>query len=179
LQIGTPSASIRLGGQKKQKTDGEVADGPRVGQNDANSGGGKGRATGPRLWGRARPKASIGLERKLQIRLLADRILIGSKDVAVPVGNGETSAEMLNRVVVGIDRAVEKWGDPPVSFYWQPTIRFVVYPGGNQYYERLHEPLENQWGLSTTMEYAPDTAVAAPQRKSESKGGERRAGGTP
>ncbi len=179
MPIGTPGASIQFGSQKKRKAGDESDDGPRLGQDDAMSGSGSGRATGPRLWGRARPKASIGLERKLQIRLLADRILIGSKDVVVPVGNGETSAEMLNYVVAGIDRAVEKWGDPPASFYWQPTIRFVVYPGGNQYYERLHEPLESKWGLSTTMEYAADTTGGKAQGKPANKAPERSAGGRP
>jgi hypothetical protein len=134
---------------------------------------------GPRLWGKARAKASIGLERKLQIRIYDDRILIGSKDVAVPVGNGETIKEMINQVVMGIDRAVEKWGEPPASFYWSPSIRFVVYPGGNQYYERLREPLEHDWGLATTMELAPDAAGGKATNKSASKASTKPAGGSP
>src|SRR5205823_1687034 len=113
------------------------------------------RSRGPRLWGRARPKASIGLERKLEIRVLPDRILVGSKDISIPVGNGETTAEMINHVAAGIDHVADKWGEPPASFYWVPTVKFVVYPGANVYYERLRGPLEKDWGITSVVEYAP------------------------
>jgi hypothetical protein len=99
--------------------------------------------------------------------------------VAVPVGNGETIKEMINLVVMGIDRAVEKWGDPPSNFYWSPTIRFVIYPGGNQYYERLREPLEHDWGLATTMELAPDQAGGKGTNKSATRASRKPAGGNP
>ncbi len=157
--MGGPGATFSLGssGNRKSSTKDDDPDaGPRISDDDGKSGGKRGRANGPRLWGSAHAKASIGLERKLQIRLLADRILIGSKDISVPVGNGETVEEMINQVVVGIDRAADRWGDPQKDFYWMPTIRFVIYPGGDQYYERLHSPLEKKWGLPSTMEYAPD-----------------------
>jgi hypothetical protein len=164
--MGGPGASIRLGSKTNRKTsdkpDDDSDSGPRLGDDDAKTGGGKGRARGPRLWGRARPKASIGLEKKLEIRVLADKIMIGSKDVVVPVGRGEKVEEMIDRVVVGIDRHVsEKWGDPPESFYWVPTVKFVVYPGGNIYYERLHGPLEHKWGVMSTLEFAPEPKPAA------------------
>jgi len=158
-QMGGPGAAIRLGlpGSRKSSTKDDDPDaGPRIADDDAKASGAKGRANGPRLWGSAHAKASIGLERKLQIRLVADRIMIGWKDISVPVGNGETVEEMINQVVVGIDRAAGRWGEPPTNYYWVPIIRFVIYPGGDQYYERLHGPLERKWGLSSTMEYAPD-----------------------
>jgi hypothetical protein len=164
--------TFRLGGSKNQ-TSGDKDDdpdaGPRVPDDSAKTGGKRGRSNGPRLWGTARAKASIGLERKLQIRVLADRILIGSKDNVVPVGNGEKVEDMIHQVVGGIERAAEKWGDPPTSYYWVPKLRFVIYPGGNQYYERLHSPLEKDWDLPSTMEFAP--LPTAPAKKA--------AGGSP
>ena len=157
--MGGPGVNVRLGDLGNRKTSAkDDADGPRVPDDDKQTGGARGRSNRPRLWGTARSKASIGLERKLQIRLMSDRILIGSKDNVVPVGNGETVEEMINQVVVGIDRAAERWGDPPTSYYWLPTVRFVIYPGGDLYYERLHGPLERKWGLPSTLEYAPEPA---------------------
>jgi hypothetical protein len=166
--MGGPGVNIRVGDKGKRSSrdkDNDPDAGPRLGTDDSQPNGPRGRAMGPRLWGRARPRATIGLERKLEIRIYDDRILVGSKDVRVLVGNGETVEEMIHQVVAGIDRAAEKWGDPPTSFYWLPTAKFVVYPGGNQFYERLHEPLERKWGVTSTVEYAP----AKPASKSGGK----------
>jgi hypothetical protein len=174
MPMGGPGVNVRLGskGQPTSNDKADPDDGPRLAEDDTQKNGPRGRAMGPRLWGRARPRATIGLERKLEIRIMDDRILVGSKDIVVPVGNGETVEEMIHYVVAGIDRAADKWGDPPTSFYWLPTVRFVVYPGGNQYYERLHEPLERKWGVTSTVEYAPNK----PARKANGKTGESAGG---
>jgi hypothetical protein len=161
--MGGPGVAIplgRSGNRAASEKDDDPDAGPRISSDDTKTGGPRGRSNGPRLWGTARPKASIGSVRRLQIRVLSDRILIGSKDNVVYVGNGETVDEMINQVVVGIDRAADKWGEPPPDFYWSPTLRFVIYPGGDQYYERLHGLLERKWGLPSTMEYAPDPKPA-------------------
>ena len=49
----------------------------------------------------------------------------------------------------------------PEAIYWVPTVKFVVYPGGNLYYERLHGPLEHKWGIMSTLEFAPEPKPAA------------------
>lgn len=160
--MGGPGATFSLGGKGQRRSsskDGDP-DGPRIAESDANANGPRGRSRGPRKWGKSPSQATIGLERKIEIRLLADRILVGSKDVSIPVGNGETVEEMINQVVMGIDHTAEKWGEPPASFYWLPAVKFVVYPGGNQYYERLHGPLETKWGVNSTVDYAPDQKPA-------------------
>jgi len=131
-------------------------------EDDKKSTGPPGRAHGPRKWGSVGKRASIGLEKQIEMRVMPDRIVIGRKDVVVPVGNGETPDEMIGRVVTGIDRTAEKWGEPPSSFYWQPKVKFIVYPGGNQYYERLRGPLESKWGVHTTIEYPADEETARP-----------------
>lgn len=164
VQMGGPGGSLRLGSAPRQKPDEKDEDpnaGPRVAQDDGAQNGPRMRARGPRLWGTAGPKASIGLERKLEVRVLADRILIGSKDNVVRVGNGETTDVMIKHVVAGIEQTAENWGTPPSSYFWLPTVRFVIYPGGNQYYERLHGPLESEWGVPSTMEYAPEKKPAS------------------
>ena len=164
LQMGGPGANIRLGSKSKRPSsakDDDSDSGPRLGDDEGKTGGGKGRR-GPRLWGRAKSKASIGLEKKMEIRVLADKIMVGSRDVVIPVGRGEKVEEMIDRVVVGIDHHVsEKFGDPPESYYWIPTVKFVIYPGGNIYYERLHGPLEEKWGIVSTVEFAPEPKPAA------------------
>ena len=179
--MGGPGVNVSLGskGQRTSSDKADPDDGPRLSDEDSQKNGPRGRSMGPRLWGRARPKATIGLERKLEIRIMDDRILVGSKDIVIPVGNGETVEEMVHFVVAGIDRAADKWGDPPTSFYWLPTVKFVVYPGGNQYYERLHEPLEKKWGVTSTVEYAPDKSKSKTKNKSVQNAGGTAAGGRP
>jgi hypothetical protein len=181
LPMGGPGVNVSLGskGQRTSSDKADPDDGPRLSEEDSHKNGPRGRSMGPRLWGRARPRATIGLERKLEIRIMDDRILVGSKDIVIPVGNGETVEEMIHFVVAGIDRAADKWGDPPTSFYWLPTVRFVVYPGGNQYYERLHEPLEKKWGVVSTVEYAPDKSARKANGKAAKNAGGTAAGGRP
>jgi hypothetical protein len=181
LPMGGPGVNVSLGskGQRTSSDKADPDDGPRLSDEDSQKNGPRGRSMGPRLWGRARPKATIGLERKLEIRIMDDRILVGSKDIVIPVGNGETVEEMVHFVVAGIDRAADKWGDPPTSFYWLPTVKFVVYPGGNQYYERLHEPLEKKWGVTSTVEYAPDKSKIKTKNKSVQNAGGTAKGGRP
>lgn len=103
-------------------------------------------------WGYTRGKASIGLEHKLEIHCYADRLLIGPNDSTVPIGEGEKRDELVQRVINAVERSAQGWGRPPANFYWIPSVKFVVFPGGNQHYERLHAPLR-KWGLFSTVEY--------------------------
>jgi hypothetical protein len=50
-----------------------------------------------------------------------------------------------------LDAHVRSWGRPPKNFYWLPSVRYQVLPGGNQYQERLAE-LTGQWALRSTVE---------------------------
>jgi hypothetical protein len=50
-----------------------------------------------------------------------------------------------------LDAHVRGWGRPPKSFYWLPTVRFQVLPGGIQYQERLSS-LTDHWGLRSSVE---------------------------
>lgn len=173
VQMGGPGANIRLGGKQKNRSSDEENDpndGPRLGDPADRTGGSRSR--GPRLWGQAGSRASIGLEHKMEIRVMADRILIGSKYVVVRVGNGEKVEQMVQQVVAGIDKAADRWGEPPKEdYYWVPVVKFVIYPGGNQYYERLYGPLEKEWGLKSTMQFADEKAIQRAARAAA--GGQR------
>ena len=68
----------------------------------------------------------------------------------------DSSEEIINHVVAGIDSVADSWGEPPSNFYWVPVVQFIVYPGGDANYARLHAALEQKWGVMSTVEYAAD-----------------------
>ncbi|GAB4149970.1 MAG: hypothetical protein Tsb009_24550 [Planctomycetaceae bacterium] len=104
-----------------------------------------------RRWGFSSPSATIGFEREIVIRAGADRLIVG-KTQTIKVGRGETRSQLLNSVEQAIERQARSWGKPPTSFYWVPRIRFVVSPGGNQYYERLKDGMR-KLQLQSSVEY--------------------------
>jgi hypothetical protein len=125
----------------------------------AQSGGGSqsaGRADGSeavkKRWGMTNGRATIGLEKKLEIHCLQNKILIGPNDASIPCGAGETKEQLVRDVLGSIEQLTIGWGKPPRNFYWIPVVKFVVYPGGNQHYERLQNGLR-EWGLFSTVEY--------------------------
>jgi hypothetical protein len=103
-------------------------------------------------WGYSHGRSTIGLEKRLEIHVLSNRILIGPNDASIPCGQGESKEEIVQDVLRAIEAAVFAWGKPPRNFYWIPVVKFVVYPGGNQHYERLQNGLR-EWGLFSTVEY--------------------------
>lgn len=109
-------------------------------------------------WGIAHRNGTIGLERKLEINAYSDRLVIGAGEVVISVGRGEKTEELLNRVLMAVEHDSQSWGAPPATFYWIPSIHFVVHPGGNQYYERLRGPLE-KWGITSKMQFSLDESA--------------------
>ena len=160
--MGGPGANFRVGGSQQAKPkpkDDDPDSGPRISQDDGQAGGRSVRSRGPRKWGQVGKKASIGFEKKIEIRLLSDRILVGSKDVAIPVRRADSNDEIVGRVVNAIDYVADKWGEAPPNYYWVPAVRFVVYPGGNQYSEKLSKVLEQTYGVNSTVDFASDEPV--------------------
>jgi hypothetical protein len=133
--------------------------GPRGG---GGGGGGDPQRGGRRQWGNSRGRAGIGLEKQLEIHAYADRLAIGPNDASIGVGRGEKNDELTNHVLAGIERTAQTWGAPPANFYWIPAVKWVVHPGGNQYYERLRGPLE-KWGINSTVEYNISESAAGKQ----------------
>lgn len=109
---------------------------------------------GKRRWGKAGGRAGIGLERKVEIHVKADHMLIGSK-VAVRVSSDQNAEELLRTVLGGLDETAQGWGEPPANFFWLPSVRFVVFPGGEPYYERVRGPLQKS-GVNSTVQYHLD-----------------------
>lgn len=162
VQFGGPGANFSLGGGKKAKPppkDDDPDSGPRISEDDGKPGVRSYRSSGPRKWGQTGKKATIGLERKIEIRLSSNKFLVGSKDVAVPVNPSDSDDEIVHRVVNAIDYVADKWGEPQEGCYWVPAVRFVVYPGGNQYSEKLSHVLEHKYGVHSTIDFAPDQPV--------------------
>ncbi len=141
---------------------------------DGGSGGSSRGKAGDRSelrWG-SQSGRTIGLEQDVRVDLYADKITFGPKMPAMPVAQGETRAQLVEKVSARIEHVVAGWGDAPDRFHWIPRVKFIVHPGGNQHYERLNQPLK-EWGLSSTMEYSidaqpepsPPQAAAQPTNK--------------
>ncbi len=106
-------------------------------------------------WGLSSPHAAIGYERKIQVEVDGDRVVIG--DNVIPVRPDESSKELLADVLEAIDDHARSWGKPPKDFYWVPTLGFMVTPEGSKHVDGLRGPLE-RWGLSSTVLYVPKSS---------------------
>jgi hypothetical protein len=95
--------------------------------------------------------ARIGFEREITVRVEADRLVVG-KDFVIRIREEQTQKDLVDEVIETIDVHARSWGQAPENFYWVPTIRFLVSPGGNQHYERLHGPL-SRFGLSSRVDF--------------------------
>jgi hypothetical protein len=102
-------------------------------------------------WGLSSRSAGIGFEREIPIEIHSDRVIVGSQP-AIPVGQRETRLELQERILSGINEHVRSWGKPPKDFYWVPSARYMVNPGGNLHLARLREPLD-RWGLKSRVKY--------------------------
>jgi hypothetical protein len=165
-RTGTPGSPATRPGPASSGTGapggGAVGENGGVGLTLGAGGGGGGEPPPPggkKRWGRSHGRAGIGLERSLEIHSKADRLLIGPDDATIPVVQGDKTNDILQRVMTGIEQAAYTWEAPPANFYWLPTIKFVVYPGGSGYYERLRGPLEKM-GVNSTVQYAPAATTA-------------------
>lgn len=168
---GTPGSSTARNAQSKQGGAGsqappvgdEVGSGLQLEQHGERHGAGQRDQRTAKRWGYAHGRATVGLEKTLEIHVYAKQILIGPDDAALRVGEGETRDQVVQRVLEEIERSTEGWGKPPNNFYWIPSLRFVIHPGGNQHYERLNGPLRES-GLFSTVDFvlgaAPRTSSA-------------------
>jgi hypothetical protein len=159
-QMGGPGLNVSLGGKKSRRKPNQENpdDGPRISENSDNkpSSGAAVRANGPRKWGQVGRKAGIGFEKKIKIYLNDKRVVVDNKQHMLLVTPADSGEEIINHVVASIDSVADSWGEPPSNFYWVPVVQFIVYPGGDANYARLHTALEQKWGVTSTVEYAAD-----------------------
>lgn len=130
------------------------------GQASSSSGRGANGEAIKKRWGMTNGRATIGLEKKLEIHCLPNKILVGPNDATITCDGSETKEQLVRDVLSAIEQISLGWGKPPRNFYWIPVVKFVVYPGGNQHYERLHNGLR-EWGLFSSVEY---TVREAPRK---------------
>ena len=103
-----------------------------------------------RQWGIREIGSNIGLEREVVIRIGAEEVQVAGEN-AIQITSGMSREELQQQLAARLDAHVRGWGRPPKSFYWLPSVRFQVLPGGNQYQERL-SGLTNHWGLRSSVE---------------------------
>lgn len=109
---------------------------------------------GRRRWGQCDDDAQIGREKQVKIEVEADRLVI-DRQMAIALGQGETRNELLLQVLMAIDDQANTWGYPGRNLFWVPKAHFVIYPGGNQHFERLQPSLVKA-GLPTSKEFKLD-----------------------
>jgi hypothetical protein len=106
-------------------------------------------------WGMASPGATIGFERDVTIYVESHRIFVGGEP-PISCGRGESNNALAAAVVAALDRDARTWGRPPDNFYWVPNVKFVISPGGNQHYERIHKAIIRH-GLISSVDFRLDT----------------------
>ena len=161
---GNPSGGADGGSPTGGKPGGQPAIPFRTFGRAAGANGGSGGSRGSGGSGRSRQgfgiginRNGIGFERETTIRVSSDRIRVGSQP-DIFISRFKTFDELTERVLDDLDRHARTWDAPPANFHWVPVVNFVVSPGGNLYYERLHGPLR-KLGISSTSEYPLDTPV--------------------
>lgn len=119
-----------------------------IGQGDPNARGGK---PADRRWGTPDHNGSIALERTVTIDVKEQGVFL-EDEPEISLRDGTAYRELKDRLAFTLDGHVGKWGRPPASFYWLPTVTFRIHPGGNQYYQAL-KALTDDWGLRSKVEH--------------------------
>ena len=121
---------------------------------------GKRRATGAAIdpvrpqWGLRSPNGTIGYEREVRVHVSSTQVTVG-EDSAFQLGRDIPLSDLRRLLAASVDREVRAWGDPPRSFYWVPSIRFIVGPGAGPAQQRLKGIVET-WGLRSSVQYTAD-----------------------
>lgn len=110
-----------------------------------------------RRWGPHEPGASIGVERRVEIRVDGEQFIVNGEDV-IPLREANNRQEVFHQLLSTIDQQAQTWGQPGAGLFWVPNLRFVVSPGGNAQYERI-APLVTRSGLSHRVEQTLDRAT--------------------
>ncbi len=116
-----------------------------------------------RRWGQFEEGANIGLEKPVAIFVDAEQIIVADQ-LIIPIRPGATRTEMFDQLLAAIDENAASWGPAATGFFWVPSLRFVISPGGNQIYDRL-APLVTRSGLRADAEFTLD------RPQSSAKGG--------
>ena len=97
------------------------------------------------------PRAGIGLEKTITIRIAPNRVVIGG-NFEIPVDASVRTESLIDRVLMAMDRVQSDWPSAGEGYHWVPTIKYEVIPGGEQVHQRLNSGLFDL-GLVSTVEY--------------------------
>lgn len=100
---------------------------------------------------------SLAFKRTIKIMISDKALRIANRD-ALAIPAGISTNQLMAATVSELRSEVRSWKQPPEKFYWKPAFRFVVYPGGNQFVERLRPAFEEQ-GLLSGVEYELSDSV--------------------
>lgn len=114
-----------------------------------------------RRWGQFEDGANIGLEKPVAIFVDAEQIVV-AEQLIIPIRPGATRNEIFDQLLSAIDEDSATWGRAAAGFFWVPSLRFVISPGGNQIYDRL-APLVTRSGLRADAEFTLDEPKPLPQ----------------
>jgi len=112
-----------------------------------------------RRWGNSSPNATIGFEKEMTISVTSNRIVIGGEYV-LPLNGRTPPADMVEQVIQAIELTARSWERAPEGFYWVPSVKFEVDPGGNQYFERLEKPIR-ELGIVSIVNYSSKSGTTA------------------
>ncbi len=112
------------------------------------------------------PRAGIGLEKAIPIRIWSNRVLIGG-EYEIPVDAVVRTESLIDRILMGMDRVQSDWPRADDGYHWVPTIKYEVIPGGEQVHQRLTSALF-ELGLVSRVEFL-DTDPDAPVKPASSR----------
>lgn len=111
------------------------------------------------------PRAGIGLEKAITIRIHSNRVVIGG-EYEIPVDASVRTESLIDRVLIAMDRVQTDWPNPSDGYHWVPTIRYEVVPGGEQVHQRLNSGLFDLGLVSSAEFLESDPEAAKPSRES-------------
>ena len=104
-----------------------------------------------RRWGQFEEGANIGVEKSVTIRVDAEQMIVANQ-LIIPIRPGASRNELFDYLLSAIDEHATSWGPAATGFFWIPSLKFVISPGGNQIYDRL-APLVTRSGLRADTEF--------------------------
>ena len=104
-----------------------------------------------RRWGQFEEGANIGVEKSVTIRVDAEQMIVANQ-LIIPIRPGASRNELFDHLLAAIDEHSTSWGPAATGFFWIPSLKFVISPGGNQIYDRIG-PLVTRSGLRADTEF--------------------------
>lgn len=95
----------------------------------------------------------IGIEREAVVHLRADRVEVEEVPEALTGSLDRLSLQAGLTHLLAAHAAA--WGEAPSPFFWKPTMKIIVHPGGNQHLPRVQE-LAKSWEIETRQEFSLD-----------------------